>query len=133
MAASVYTNGIIAQQKGGVDLLNDDIVVMFVDTDVYTPDFDTDLVQSDIPEAARIGEYTLLNKNLDGSTFRADPLQVTGLSSGKVGAMVVLNNTGELTTSQLLAYLEAPEFPIEPDGTLITINWDTGIEGIFRG
>lgn len=132
MAASLYTSGVSSIMGGDIDLINDDITALLIDNTNYTPDFDLDANQSDIPAAARIIEASLTGKTLDSSTFRADDLQITGLESGSISSIVIIQNTGDYNTSRLIAFLEAPELPIEADGTPITIQWDTGINGIFK-
>lgn len=129
MPASLYVNGRIERAKGNADLLNDDIVLLLVDTDHYTVDLDNDRYQSDIPDNAQILEVSLTGKTLDGVSFRADEVSITGLTSGKIGAIIILQNTGYEDTSVLLSYHVADNFPITANGQPITVGWDA--EGIF--
>ena len=127
MPASLYTNGRIERAKGNVDLVNDDIVLLLVDTDFYTVDLENDFCQSDIPEEAQILEVSLTGKTLDGVTFRADEISITGLTEGKIGALVILQNTGYENTSVLLSYHVADNFPVTANGQPITVNFDQGV------
>jgi hypothetical protein len=130
MASTVYKNGRVAEKRGDVDLINNDIIALLIDTDQYTPDFDNDVSQNDIPIGARLIEVSLTGNTLDGDIFRADDLQVTGLMSGNVGAVVIIQNADTLLDTILLAYLEAPELPIVADGTPINFQWDV-VKGIY--
>lgn len=135
MASGMYENGVAEIMLGNVDLVNDPITALLIDTGFYTPDLSSDSVQSDIPEAARIAEVELTGNTIDGTVFRADDTTFNSVSSDydTAGAVVILKNTGTYNTSVLLAYIDnAPEFPITPDDSDIVIAWDTGANGIFK-
>lgn len=133
MASALYENGVQSVMAGNIDLINDGIGVLLIDTSLYTPDFIEDESQADIPESAVIAERTLTGKTLDGTTYRGDDLTFPKVTGSQVGGVVLLKDTGEYSTSTLIAFVDnAPEFPITPDGTDITIRWDTGENGIFK-
>lgn len=136
--AGMYTTGIQSIMSGNIDLINDDIVALLVDTDVYTVDLDADETQADIPTAAVLAEKTITGNTLDGTTFRADEITFGGVTGDKVGAVVIVQNTGVYDTSILLSYLDentagsSALFPITPDGGDIVLQWDSDINGIFK-
>ena len=128
----MYTEGLQQLLAGNVDLINDSIVGVLVDTNLYTVDLEADATQADIPVDARIAEATITGNTLDGSTFRANDLTFNKVQGTQVGAIVLIKDTGVYSTSTLLAYIEnSTELPTVPNGEDITIRWDTGPAGIF--
>jgi len=118
---------------GEVDLVNDEIAVFLVNTDLYTVDLDADETLGDIPQAALVAEALLTGKTLDGSTFRADSAVLEAVEGDQVGALIIFKDTGDYNTSYLIFYGDnAPELPITPDGSDVTIAWDLGADGIFK-
>lgn len=134
MSSGMYQNGLAALMRGDVDLINDKISCLLLDLNFYTPDLGLDKTQVDIPEDAYLSEVLLTNTNIDVTSFRADSAVFTALSAGKnVGALVVFKDTGVYDTSILLCFVDnAPELPLVTDGTDVVINWDTGVNGIFK-
>lgn len=134
MTSGLYRAGVSAIMSGNIDLLNDSISAMLVDTTVYTVDLTSDSTQDDIPSAAQIAEVTLTGKTLDGTTFRASDATFTGVDSGEtIGAVIIFLDTDYDSTSLLLAYIDnADEFPLTTDGTAITVAFDTGDNGVFK-
>ncbi len=128
-----YEKGIQHGQRAHVDLINDDISIILIDTTLYTVDLDAHEKLGDIPEAAIIAERLLTGKSLDGTAFRANDPVFTAVTGEDIGAYVIFKDTGDLNTSWLLYYDDsAPEYPLPPDGTDITVNFDTGVNGIFK-
>lgn len=133
MASGLYTAGVAALMGGAIDLENDTISALLIDSSEYTVDLDNDATQDDIATAAQIAEETLAGKTIDGTTFRASDVTFQNVTGDNVDAVVIFLDTTEADTSTLLAYIDnASEFPITPDGTNITIQWDTGANGIFK-
>jgi hypothetical protein len=132
MATGMFENGVRAMMGADIDLVNDDIAALLV-TSLYTPDLVNDTDQSDIPEAAIIATKNLTGKTLDGTVFRADNTVFASVVGNDIAAIVLIKNTDSLGTSLLIQYIDnAPELPITPDGTDITIQWDLGVNGIFK-
>ena len=133
MATGMFENGVNQIMNGNIDLVNATISCVLIDSDFYTPNLNTDAVQSSVPVAAQIAEVNLTGNELDGSTFRADDTVFTSVTGAKVDALLIVENTGDYNTSRLLHWIDdAAEFPITPDGTDITIEWSSGSNGIFR-
>ncbi len=133
MASGMYAAGMAAIMGGNVDLTNSAISVVLVGPG-YVPDLEADQTQADISEDDQVAEGTLAGKTIDGTTFRADPLTFPSVGgSVAVAGVVIIADDGTQSGSTLLAYLDnAPGLPISPDGTDITLNWDTGTAGIFK-
>lgn len=129
--SAMYDHGVSQIMGGNIDLINDNITAILVDTTLYTADLINDEVQSDIPAAAVLSEKRLTGNTLDLSTFRADNTVFKSVQGNQVGAVVIIKDSNSYSTSPLLAYIDAPEFPITPDGSDVTITWDTGPDGIF--
>lgn len=129
-----FENGITAIGRGDIDLLNDNIHAILVDIDQYTVDLNTHSTLGDIPEDSILAEQVLTGKTLDGTTFRADNTTFPNVPSGpNVGALIIFRDSGVLTTSYLMTYFnDTSELPITPDGTDITVEWNTGVNGIFK-
>lgn len=136
--AGMYTNGVQQIMAANVDLVNDEIAVLLIDTAKYMVDLENHESQADIPLGAVLSEIVLTGNTLDDTTFRADDPTFSAVTGDQVGAIVILKDTGEYSTSVLLAYLDentpgSPvDFPIIPDGGDITLRWDTGTAGIFK-
>lgn len=89
---------------------------------------------ADIPTAARVAmsgtlegrTSTLGIADANNTTFEAVPM-------GPVGnAVILLTDTGDETTSVLIAYLsDAVGLPVNPDGSDILITWSDGANKIF--
>jgi hypothetical protein len=134
MATGMYDNGKAEMMGGDIDLVNDAVSAILVDLSLYTPDLEADLSLADIPEAARIAETLLIGKTIDVTTFRADDALFNSVTSdATVTGVVVLLDANTFSDSTLLCLFDsAASFPITPDGTDITVQWDAGTDGIFR-
>ena len=130
-----YENGIARLMGGDIDLINDQIVCALIDLSIYTPDLANDKTLADVTEAALISERDLTGKTLDDTTFRADNSVHQNIpnTEPEIGALLIFKNTGDLNTSYLIYFDdEATGFPITPDGTDVTLEWDLGANGIFK-
>lgn len=128
MASGMYIFGVEQLMRGNIDLVNDTIAVVAVST-AYTPDLSSHQYQNDIPDAAQIGEVDLEGNILNDTAFDANSATIEEPTTGKEhNAVIVFNNTGNATTSQLLAYLEVTQ--VTTDGTPLVVDWDA--DGIFE-
>ena len=134
MASGLYESGINAIMKGNIDLVNSSITAILINSSLYSVDLANDSNQDDIPDSAQIASASLTGKTVDGSKFTANDTVFSSVESDyDVDAVVLILDTDYEDTSTLIAYLDnAGEFPITPDGTNITIVWDTGANGIFK-
>lgn len=131
--AALYTFGVKELMSGNIDLINDDIIAVLVDTEVYTVDIENDRTEDDIPEGAILAEVSLTSNTLDSTTFRANNVTFPGVEGSQAGAVVIIQNDEYVANCTLIAYLDnAPGLPVTPTGEDITVNWDTGENGIFK-
>jgi len=128
MANSWYTLGKQHILAAEVDLEDDDIRAILIDTADYTVDLDTDEYLDDIPGAARVATSgDLANKTITGGVFDADNKTISSVSGDSVEAIVLYKHTGTESTSILLFYMdEMNGLPFTPDGTDVTVNWPSG-------
>lgn len=127
--AGWYTAALDAILKGDVDLINDTISVMLIDTNEYTVDLDNHTNQTDISDAAVWSIANLTGKTVLDGVFRANDVvfsDVTEVDVGDTaGALIVFVNRETYSDSLLLAYIDnAPEFPVLLDGEDVSVYWD---------
>ena len=134
MTSGLYELGVQQIMGGAIDLENDSISAMLIDTAEYTVNLSTDSAQDDIPDDAQIAEVELTGKTLDGVVFRATDAVFPSVETGQtVNALVIFLDDDHADTSYLIAYIDnAPSFPITTDDTNVTVVWDTGANGIFK-
>jgi hypothetical protein len=123
MASQFYSKAVEALVYGNLDLLNDPVAVMLVDTSQYTPDLVNDASLLDVPESAILGEVTLDGKSYASGVYRADSA-VIGSVTGDIGAVLLFTSQETKTDSLLVALVEAPELPAVAAEEDVTINWD---------
>jgi len=132
MANQLYTTYKTAALKGDVDLVNDTISAVLVDTDDYTPDQTNHQFLDDIPSGARVASATLSNTSVSAGVFDADNVTFTNVSGDECEALVIYQDTGTASTSQLVAYIDSANgLPVTPNGGDITVEWDDGSNKIF--
>ena len=134
MASGLYELGLKEIMSGNIDLENDNISALLIDTSLYTVDLVNHSNQDDIPDSAQIAEAALSGKTLNVTVFRASDTTFLAVPAGQdISAVILFLDTDYADTSTLIAYLDnATEFPITPDGTDVVIVWDTGANGIFK-
>lgn len=66
------------------------------------------------------------------AVFNAANVTFTSVSGATATQIVIYKNTGTTTTSPLIANINvANNLPVTPNGSNITISWDTGANKIF--
>lgn len=131
MASGFYISGITAMLRGDIDFINTSIAVMLVDSTKYTVDLDVHTDLSDIPPLANLGEVELTSKQVTLNVFTADSAVFPNVEGTNADAVVLFANADQEEDCTLISYIDnCPEFPLIPDGTNITINWDP-VGGIF--
>ena len=133
MATALYDKGRNAFLTGDIDWVNDDIRVIIIDTDEYEPNLNQDTVLSDIPAAARVAALPLTNRTAVDGVADADDVVFPSLMGPSIEAVVIYQNTGDESTSRLIAFIDnAQGFPFEPDGRDMIIRWSDGPNKIFK-
>ncbi len=134
MANALYDKGRQKFLEGGIAWLTDNIKAILVDTALYTVDLALDDFLDDVPAGARVQlSANLVGKTaVDGVADATDEVfgSVTGAT---VEAIVVYRDSGAEGTSELIAYIDtATGLPVTPNGGDITVQWDAGVDRIFK-
>jgi hypothetical protein len=123
MASGFYQSGLAAMLKGQIDLESDSIAAFLIDSNSYTADLLSDDTIGDIADVARVKESTLTGKTVVGGVFDCDAITFSSVTGSNADALALFVNADDVEECQLICYLDdAPEFPLTPDGTDITIN-----------
>lgn len=116
--------------EGEIDMLDDTIKVILIDTDNYTY-AETDEFLSIIPSSAIIAiSDALTGKTVTNGIFLADNITLALVTGNTSEALVLYKDTGDSATSPLITYIDqaSEDLPITPNGNDIDISWPaTGI------
>lgn len=137
MATAMYGKAREAFANGEIDWIDDAIKVVLVDTDTYTVSIDTDEFLDDIASGAQLAvSGALASKTNVLGVLDADDVVFEGVdqvSTEKIGGLVLFKDTGTASTSPLIAHIDnAPQLPVTPNGSDITIVWDNGANKILK-
>lgn len=112
MANKIYPKAFERMLKGGLDLLNQNVKAVLVDTGAYTYS-DSHEFLSDIPSGARIATSgnmttkTVATVTTDDARFDCDDFTITvGASQPTCEVLVYYVDTGVAGTSYLIKYLD---------------------------
>lgn len=112
--------------KGNIDLLNNNIALVLVDSN-YSPDLDNDEFQNSISPAFVIAEELVDGKEVVGSVFRANDVEFQGIATGtQINFALLVKDTGANNTSLLVAVHEFNP-PIVADGNELVVNFPNSI------
>jgi len=137
MPNALYGKGRQKFAEGSIHWLTDDIKVILVDMADY-PDFniDTNEFLSDVPVLARVKVSGAFDPDFKTATLGvcdAADVTLSTVTGDVCEALVIFKDTGEPTTSPLIAYIvDATGLPITPNGGDIIIQWDSGANKIFK-
>jgi hypothetical protein len=135
MANELYGLGRQAFGDGLISWSSDNIKTILVDSALYTVAIDTDQFLSDVAGAAiKSTSANLLSKaNLLG-ICNAGTATYTAVPSGDPCELVIIyQDTGDSATSRLIAKIDtATNLPVTPNGGDIEVQWDTGVDKIFK-
>jgi poly-gamma-glutamate capsule biosynthesis protein CapA/YwtB (metallophosphatase superfamily) len=134
MSNALYATGRNAFANAGINWPGDIIRAILIDTAQYTVDLALHDFLDDIPAGARVATAQLASKSAAAGVCDAADTIFTAVSGASIEAVVLYKDTGVESTSQLIAYIDtaAGGLPVTPDGTDITIAWDTGANKIFK-
>jgi len=134
MANSLYTKAKQGLIDGSIDLDTDDIRVVLVDGADYTPNLATDDNLDDIPSGARVAvSGALQSKTVADGVFDAADITISAVSGDQFEYLVLYKHTGTESTSRLILLIDsATGLPCTPNGSDITIQWDSGANKIFK-
>lgn len=116
--------------SGDIDLLNDDIRVVLVDTADYTYSAAHQYLSSVLAGARVATSGALGTKSVAVGVFDAADVVLSGVTGDQAEALVVYQHTGTESTSRLIAYINAGSgLPFTPNGGDLTVSWNAS--GIF--
>jgi hypothetical protein len=143
MATALYDTGRNAFLVGAVNFTSGNMSASLVHTSAtgtpYTPVLTADQFYSIIPAGAVIaGPVALPTPTASAGIANCGNVVFSAVASGtgttrQVDGIVIFNNTGTTTTSQLVAFIDnASGLPVNPNGSNITLNIDTGVNKLFK-
>lgn len=133
MANALYDHGRDGFLNKEIGWKTDDIRVILVDTDQYTPDLANHKFLSSIPVEARIASTTLGSRSSVAGIADGGEITFEAVTGPESEALVIYQHTGDDSSSRLIAFItEATNLPVLPNGGDITIRWDTGPNKIFK-
>jgi hypothetical protein len=109
------------------------VVLVNIASGHYAVNLATDQFLSAISSGDRVATTAdLTGTSITGGTFGAANTSFSSVTGATCGAIVIYNDTGTPSTSQLIMYIDDyAGLPITPDGSNINISWPTGTNLIF--
>jgi hypothetical protein len=134
MANRLYDAAAQRFATGNLDWTAGTFKAVLVDTGAYAVNIATHDFLSDIAGGARIAiSATLTGLTASGGACDADNTLFAAVSGVQSEAVVIFEDSGVDSTSALIAYIDtAPGLPITPNGGDIILNWDNGVDKIFK-
>ena len=132
MANALYDKGREAFLGGDISWDTDNIKCVLIDTANYTVNLATDEFYTDLGGIVSTSS-NLTTKTITAGVANADDVVLNAVTGAQSEAIVLFQDTGNPATSKLIAYINvATGLPVTPNGGAITIQWDTGINKIFK-
>jgi hypothetical protein len=110
------------------------VVLVNIASGHYAVNLATDQFLSAISSGDRVATTAdLTGTSTTAGIFGAANTSFSSVSGAACGAIVIFNDTGTPSTSQLIMYIDDyAGLPITPDGSNINISWPTGTNLIFQ-
>jgi hypothetical protein len=133
MANALYDNARQLFLTGTLDWLTISAKVFLIDTTHYTYSSAHQYV-STVGSSARVaGPVLITTPTAVAGAAGGDNITFSAVSGATVRAIIIYSDTGTEATSPLIAYIDtATGLPITPNGGDIILQWDTGVNLIFR-
>ena len=130
MASAVYPSALKLFLDGDIDMLNDDIRAILIDTADYSYSSAHDYLD-DVAAGARVKvSDALASKTTTGGVFDAADKTLSAVTGDQSEAVIIYKHTGTESTSPLIAYIDSGTgLPVTPNGGDITLTWNAS--GIF--
>lgn len=135
MASNLYDKAREKFLSAGINLLTATVKAVLIDANDYAVNFATHEFLSDIPAGARVATSpALTSKTVTLGVFNAASTTWASVTGDQSEAVVFIVDTGNATTSSLIAYIDSASsgLPVTPNGGDITLNFDTGTNKIFK-
>lgn len=118
-------------QAGANTALTGDIRVILIDTADYTYSAVHDFLD-DVAAISRVGTATALaTKTYTDGVFDAADTVMTSVTGDPSEALILFHEGGATdATRRLVAYIDG--FTVTPNGGNITLQWDSGVNRIFK-
>jgi len=139
MASSQYTKGLHKIINRNIDLVNDTLKLVLVDTASYTADLDNHEFLSDIPVGMRVATSPQLTSPtitidtvpaVDQIMFDAADGTFTAVTGATTEAVVLFKDTGSAATSPLIAFYDGASVALTPNGN--DVNFTISTSGLLR-
>ena len=129
MASAIYPKAKEAFLKADIDLENDTIRAVLIDTGTYTYNSAHDFY-NDISGVVGSESAALSSKTFTNGTFDAADITFSAVTGNTVEAIILFKDTGSTSTDALIAYIDSGTgLPVTPNGGDITVTWNAS--GIF--
>lgn len=130
MASAIYPKAKEAFLKADIDLENDTIRAVLIDTGTYTYNTAHDFY-NDLSGVVGTESGAFASKTFTNGTFDAADITFSAVTGNTVEAIVIFKDTGSTTTDALIAYIDSASsgLPVTPNGGDITVTWNAS--GIF--
>lgn len=135
MANALFDKGRQNILEGAIALLTVNVKLVFVDHGVDTPVVATDDFLDDIAAGARIATSgNFASKTTTDGVLDAADVTLTAVSGASVESIVIYNDTPATEAGKhLIAYIDvATGLPFTPSGGDVTLQWDAGVNRIFK-
>lgn len=124
-----YLEGLNALLLGDISLRDGNITCILLDN-TYVVSAGSHKFISDIGTSSIISQQALNDKEVSNAIFNAADVLFYDLPEREIFAFVLAQDTGDIATSQLIAYSTLP--PTYPEGDSIRIVWNNGVNKILR-
>lgn len=117
MANTGYAKGREHILDGDISWTRDNIRMMLIDTDNYTPDFENDEYLSAVPSSARVASAALEGRTATSGVGDAADVTFEAVSGPTCEAVIVYLDTGSAGSSYLITYIDdSSNLPFTPAG-----------------
>lgn len=134
MANVLYDKGRQAFGDGDLSWSTDNIKAILIDAADYTVNLATDEFLNIIPVGARVATSSNLTAkaNVAGVMDAAD-VTFSTVTGDESEVIVIYQDSGSESTSILIGYIDtATGLPVTPNGGDIVVQWDNGVDKIFK-
>jgi len=134
MPNALYDKGREGFLDGSIDWDTDNIKTLLVDAADYSVDLALHSVLTDIPAIARVASsVNLTAKTVTAGVADAADVTFNTVTGDPCEVLVIYQDSGVEATSRLIAYLDtATGLPVTPNGGDIQVQWDNGVNRIFK-
>jgi ApbE superfamily uncharacterized protein (UPF0280 family) len=134
MANALYDLGREGFLGGDIAWDTDNIKVVLLDMTDYTPNLATDQFLSDVPVGARVATSSnLTTKTISSGVADAADVVFSSVTGDECEYVGIYQDTGVEASSRLIALIDtATGLPVTPNGGDITVQWDNGVDKIFK-